>query len=56
MDPLDIELERLMDLDLAVRCWLSLTAASEQGADEPDEAAIEYWLDEMRRLTGEDDE
>lgn len=56
MDPLDSELERLMDLDLAVRCWLSLTAAAEQGAGEPDETAIEYWLDEMRRLTGENDE
>ena len=56
MDPLDSELERLMDLDLAVRCWLSLTAAAEQGADEMDETAIEYWLDEMRRLTGENDE
>jgi hypothetical protein len=54
MDRSDSELERLMDLDLAVRCWLSLTAAAEQGAEELDEAAIDYWLDEMRRLMGED--
>ena len=50
---LDDELQRLMDLDLAAKCFLSLTAAAEQGADEPDETAIEYWLGEMRRLTDE---
>ena len=53
MSGLDDELQRLMDLDLAAKCFLSLTAAAEQGADEPDETAIEYWLDEMRRLTDE---
>jgi hypothetical protein len=50
---MDAELERLMDLDLAVKCFLSLKAAAEQGAEEPDETAMDHWLCEMRRLTDE---
>ena len=52
---LDSELERLMDLDLAVTCYLSLKSAAEQGSDEPDEQAMEHWLEEMGRLTGHGD-
>jgi hypothetical protein len=51
---LDEELARLTELDEAVRSYLSHLWAFEQGA-EHDGTFVEYWRDEMARLTGEDD-
>jgi hypothetical protein len=47
---LDDELQRLMDLDNAVRNYLSHLAAVEQGADD-DEAPCDYWREQMQLLT-----
>ncbi len=49
-DPMETELERLMDLDLAVRCYLSQLYAVEQGADS-DFHSLDHWRAEMERLT-----
>ena len=49
-DALDQELDRLMDLDLAVKCYLSHLAAVEQGA-QYDEDPLSHWRAEMERLT-----
>jgi hypothetical protein len=50
MTTLDAELQRLTDLDHAVRNYLSHLAAYEQGADY-DGTYVEYWRDQMAGLT-----
>lgn len=50
MSDLDNDLMNLTMLRVAVQCYLSLHHAASQGAEEPDEEAMEYWLDEMNRL------
>ena len=50
MSELDIEMQRLSDLDMAVRSYLSHLYAFEQGAVH-DETPMTYWRDEMQRLT-----
>jgi hypothetical protein len=50
MSEMEAELDRLMDLDLAVRCYLSHLAAIEQGA-QYDQDPLGRWRDEMERLT-----
>jgi hypothetical protein len=47
---LDAELQRLTDLDRAVRNYLSCIYAYEQGADE-DGGYADDWRAEMERLT-----
>ena len=50
---LDAELARLMEVDEAVRSYLSHLWAFEQGA-ELDGTFVEYWREQLERLT--DDE
>ena len=50
MSDLDTELQRLMDLDEAVKCYLSHLWEAEQGAAVPDGQAIQYWLDRIGEL------
>jgi hypothetical protein len=47
---LDVELQRLMDVDQAVRSYLSHLWAFEQGAED-DEGLLDYWRGELERLT-----
>jgi hypothetical protein len=47
---LDSELARLMEVDEAVRCYLSHLWAYEQGA-EHDGTFVEHWRAELERLT-----
>lgn len=50
MSALDAELNRLGDLDMAVRQYLAHLAAFEQGAvdDAPD---LDYWREQLELLT-----
>jgi hypothetical protein len=50
MSELDAELERLSDLDMAVRNYLAHLAAFEQGAEQ-DGTFVDYWRDELEMLT-----
>jgi len=50
MSELDIEMQRLSDLDMAVRSYLSHLYAFEQGA-EHDERPMTYWRDQLEVLT-----
>lgn len=52
MSALDAEVQRLMDVDEAVRSYLSHLWALEQGA-EHDETFVEYWREELERLTND---
>jgi len=51
MSALDKELERLMQLDLAVRTYLSFLWDVEQGGD--DDGNIDRWLDRLQELTND---
>jgi hypothetical protein len=50
MSDLDTELQRLMDVDNAVRNYLSHLYAVEQGAEE-EHGLVDYWRDTLERLT-----
>ena len=50
MSALDAELNRLADLDMAVRQYLSHLAAFEQGAV-PDAPDMEHWREQLELLT-----
>ena len=50
MSDFEAEMQRLSDLDMAVRNYLSHLAAFEQGA-EHDETPMQYWRDELEMLT-----
>ena len=50
MSDLDAELQRLMDLDMAVRNYLSNLYAYEQGATNDDTMAA-YWREQLEILT-----
>ncbi len=50
MSELDVEMQRLSDLDMAVRNYLSHLYAVEQGADE-DSGSVDYWRDRLEMLT-----
>jgi hypothetical protein len=47
---LEAHLDRYMDLECAVRSYLSNLYAIEQGAQQ-DEDLLDYWRSEMERLT-----
>jgi hypothetical protein len=53
MSEFEVEMQRMLDLDNAVRAYLSHLWAYEQGA-EHDGTFVEYWREELQRLT--DDE
>jgi hypothetical protein len=53
MSALDAELDRLMQVDNAIRCYLSHLWAFEQGAEE-DGTFVEYWREELERLTNDE--
>ena len=46
----EAEMNRMVELDMAVRSYLSHLAAFEQGA-EHDGAYVEYWRDQLEMLT-----
>ena len=52
MSELDIELERLSDLDMAVRNYLSALASFEQGAE--DGKQMDYWREQLDLLTSDE--
>ena len=53
MSELDIQLQRLAELDIAVRHYLSHLAAFEQGNDY-DGPHMEYWRRQMDELTSDE--
>jgi hypothetical protein len=55
MDGLAAYLDRLMELDVAVRTYLSCLWAVEQGAED-DDGSIERWRSELERLTADEDD
>ena len=50
MSEFDVEMQRLSDLDMAVRNYLSHLAAFEQGAD-ADGPFVEHWREQLELLT-----
>jgi hypothetical protein len=50
MSELDAELNRLTELDMAVRCYLSHLAAVEQGSQN-DLWPLEHWREQLELLT-----
>ena len=50
MTDFEAEMERLTDLDMAVRNYLAHLAAFEQGAEQ-DETFVDYWRNELEMLT-----
>lgn len=54
-DRLAEDLQRLMDLDQAVRNYLSHLWAFEQGSQQ-DDWPLQYWRGEMQRLTEDTDD
>jgi hypothetical protein len=50
MTEFEAEMQRLADLDMAVRNYLSHLAAFKQGAQH-DESPLNYWRDELEMLT-----
>lgn len=50
MSEFDAEMNRLSELDMAVRNYLSHLAAFEQGA-EHDGASVEHWREQLDLLT-----
>jgi hypothetical protein len=50
MSEFEAEMQRMLDLDLAVRNYLSHLYAFEQGA-EHDETPMMYWRDQLEMLT-----
>lgn len=50
MTDFEAEMQRFVDLDLAVRNYLSHLAAFEQGA-ERDGAYVEHWREQLELLT-----
>jgi hypothetical protein len=50
MTDFEAEMARMVELDMAVRNYLSHLAAFEQGA-EHDESPMLYWRDELEMLT-----
>jgi hypothetical protein len=50
MSEFEAEMQRMLDLDLAVRNYLSHLYAFEQGAEES-EMSMLYWRDKMETLT-----
>ena len=46
----DIEMQRMVDLDMAVRNYLSHLYAHEQGA-EHDGAFVDFWREQLEMLT-----
>ena len=50
MSELDAEMNRLAELDMAVRCYLSHLAALEQGSED-DAWPTDYWREQLELLT-----
>jgi hypothetical protein len=50
MSDFEAEMNRLVELDMAVRCYLSHLAAFEQGS-EHDGRPVEYWREQLELLT-----
>jgi hypothetical protein len=50
MSDFEAEMDRLIELDMAVRNYLAHLAAFEQGAEQ-DETFLQYWRDELEMLT-----
>jgi hypothetical protein len=50
MSEFEAEMQRMVELDMAVRMYLSHLAAFEQGA-EHDGAFVEHWREQMELLT-----
>lgn len=45
------EMNRLNELDEAVKSYFSLLWAATEGSEEPDEEGMNYWFEEMERLS-----
>jgi len=50
MSEFDVEMQRLSDLDMAVRNYLSHLYAVEQGAEQ-EHGLVDYWRDRLEMLT-----
>ena len=50
MSEFEVEMERMLELDMAVRSYLSHLAAFEHGA-EHDGAFVAYWREQLELLT-----
>ncbi len=53
MSELDAEMERLGELDMAVRMYLSHLYAFEQGAED-DGPLVEHWREQLELLTSDE--